>query len=238
MVPITTNPKAIKACYKLIEVFKEVHGDKYDYSRALYVKGHTPITIGCPIHGDFQQEPNSHRAGRGCPKCGLERRGIEHRSTTEAFIKKAKSVHGEFAYTYENTKYTIAKNNLIVTCPKHGDFTIRGDHFLNGSGCPSCTVNGFNKSLPAILYYLSINGGVAYKIGVTNNDVTIRFSAEELKTITVLATWTYTIGEEAYNEEQRILNEFSDMRYKGPALLKAGNTELFHSDILNLDKRT
>lgn len=87
------------------------------------------------------------------------------------------------------------------------------------------------------MYYLSIDNGVAYKIGITNNDITVRFSAKELKIITVIATWEYSIGEEAYNEEQRILDEFSDMRYKGPALLKAGNTELFHSDILNLDKR-
>lgn len=237
MIPITTNPKALKTCHKLVELFKEVHGDKYDYSKAFYKTGHTPITIICPVHGEFFQEPNSHRRGRGCPKCGIVQRGLNNRSSTEVFVKKAKDVHGENTYTYENTVYTTAKSYTTITCLKHGDFKIRCDHFLNGSGCPSCTINGFNKSLPAILYYLSIDNGVAYKIGITNNDVTVRFSAKELKTITVIATWEYTIGEEAYNEEQRILNEFSDMRYKGPALLKAGNTELFHSDILNLDKR-
>lgn len=49
---------------------KEVHRDKYDYSKASYINSRSKISIICPIHGLFQQEANSHLKGSGCPKCG------------------------------------------------------------------------------------------------------------------------------------------------------------------------
>ena len=48
---------------------KEVHGDKYDYSKVIYVNRHTPVIITCPIHGDFPQFPTNHLSGSGCQKC-------------------------------------------------------------------------------------------------------------------------------------------------------------------------
>jgi len=50
------------------------HGNKYDYSNVDYAcNGRTNVTIICPAHGKFQQRPNNHLIGRGCPKCGNER---------------------------------------------------------------------------------------------------------------------------------------------------------------------
>lgn len=48
---------------------KQIHGDKYDYSKVNYVNYRTPITIICPIHGDFQQPPAYHLDGCGCQLC-------------------------------------------------------------------------------------------------------------------------------------------------------------------------
>lgn len=47
----------------------EVHGDKYDYSKLGFVNMRTPVTIICPIHGEFVQQPRVHILGSGCPKC-------------------------------------------------------------------------------------------------------------------------------------------------------------------------
>ena len=52
-----------------IERAKAVHGNKYDYSKTAYVNMHTKITIICPIHGEFDQNAQSHISGNGCPKC-------------------------------------------------------------------------------------------------------------------------------------------------------------------------
>ena len=47
-----------------------VHGDKYDYSKVVYVNSTTDVCIICPIHGEFWQRPAEHLRGKGCVKCG------------------------------------------------------------------------------------------------------------------------------------------------------------------------
>ena len=54
---------------QFIEKAREVHGDKYDYSKVAYVNNHTDVCIICPIHGEFWQRPSKHLKGQGCPKC-------------------------------------------------------------------------------------------------------------------------------------------------------------------------
>ena len=54
---------------KFIKKAKKVHGDKYNYSLVNYINSKTPIKIVCPIHGIFEQTPNNHLKGSGCPHC-------------------------------------------------------------------------------------------------------------------------------------------------------------------------
>lgn len=58
-----------------IQKAKLIHGDKYDYSNVNYEKSYIKIKINCPEHGEFEQIPNSHLKGRGCPTCGLKIKG-------------------------------------------------------------------------------------------------------------------------------------------------------------------
>ncbi|HBM7636774.1 TPA: hypothetical protein LZ311_004060 [Enterobacter asburiae] len=51
---------------------RQQHGDRYDYSRAVFVNAHTPVEIACPEHGPFHQQPQHHVAGSGCPVCAQE----------------------------------------------------------------------------------------------------------------------------------------------------------------------
>ena len=59
---------------KFLEDFKkkasEVHYGFYDYSKSEYNGSLNLITVICPIHGEFQQQVNSHLHGAGCPMCG------------------------------------------------------------------------------------------------------------------------------------------------------------------------
>jgi len=48
---------------------KKIHDDYYDYSLVEYIQIHQKVKIKCPEHGIFNQEPNSHLRGVGCPKC-------------------------------------------------------------------------------------------------------------------------------------------------------------------------
>ena len=48
---------------------KVVHGDRYDYSKAVYVSYKSDICIICPEHGAFMQKAKNHLSGYGCPIC-------------------------------------------------------------------------------------------------------------------------------------------------------------------------
>ncbi len=96
---------------------------------------------------------------------------------------------------------------------------------------------GFKHNEPAILYYLSVNDGQAYKIGVTNKTVAQRYNKCDLDKINVILALQYDTGKEAYAEEQKILKEFSFAQWDGDDLLQNGNTELFKYDVLNLHKK-
>lgn len=50
---------------------KEVHEDKYDYSKVDYANSRTKVIIICKKHGEFKQDPSHHIRGCGCPKCML-----------------------------------------------------------------------------------------------------------------------------------------------------------------------
>lgn len=54
---------------KFISKALKVHGNKYDYFLSKYINSSTKIKIICPIHGVFEQMPNNHLRGCGCPKC-------------------------------------------------------------------------------------------------------------------------------------------------------------------------
>lgn len=112
---------------------REIHGDKYDYSKVVYVKSNLKVVIICPEHGEFLQSPNSHLNGAGCPKCAAENRVND----TESFVKKSRMVHGD-RYDYSKTKYVDANTKVVITCPEHGDFEMLPTQHTKGYGCKYC----------------------------------------------------------------------------------------------------
>lgn len=54
---------------EVISKFRNVHGDRYDYSKVVYVDMNSKVTIICPEHGEFYVTPDNHLRGRGCPRC-------------------------------------------------------------------------------------------------------------------------------------------------------------------------
>ena len=116
---------------------KEVHGNRYDYSKVEYKNSSTKICIICPDHGEFLQIPNSHLRGQGCPKCGNKFKGISKRGTNSKFIKKSKDIHGD-KYDYSKVEYKNSKEKVCIICPDHGEFYQKPNHHLRGVGCPWC----------------------------------------------------------------------------------------------------
>ena len=64
---------------------------------------------------------------------------------TEIFINECNKIHNNF-YDYSKTIYKTCRDELIVTCPKHGDFTTKpNNHMRLGTGCPECGKIKANK---------------------------------------------------------------------------------------------
>ena len=124
---------------KFIEKAKQVHGDKYDYSKVNYIDSHTKVCIICPIHGEFWQIPNSHLKGKGCSKCGIINATLKRRSKTEEFINKAREVHGN-KYDYSKVEYLNNHTKVCIICPIHGEFWQTPYSHLK-HGCPKCSNN-------------------------------------------------------------------------------------------------
>lgn len=124
---------------KIIERFRLVHGDRYDYSNVEFVKTTVKVPIICAEHGIFWQEPHAHLKGQGCPKCALDRRIANKTNTAEYFISKAKEKYGDL-YDYSLVEYVNNKTKVKIICPIHGEFEIipSGHIGANGRGCPKC----------------------------------------------------------------------------------------------------
>jgi hypothetical protein len=68
------------------------HGYVYKYDNINYINSHTKISIICETHKEFEQTPNAHLRGQGCPRCGNIKKG-------------------------ESYSYAPVINNLLVTYP-------------------------------------------------------------------------------------------------------------------------
>jgi len=112
---------------------RRLHGDTYGYSKVNYINNYTPVTIICEKHGSFEQKPNVHFRGSGCPSCSVEKQTM----STKDFIKKAQEVHGD-EYDYSQVSYKNAKTSVTIICKKHGAFKQLADNHIRGMGCLEC----------------------------------------------------------------------------------------------------
>ena len=115
-----------------VEKAKEIHGDKYDYSKVEYKTSHIKVIIICKIHESFEQDPSSHLQGFGCAKCS----GC-YSYTTEEWIERAKEVHGD-RYDYSKVDYKNCDTNIIIICQDHGEFEQTPWNHLQGKNCIKC----------------------------------------------------------------------------------------------------
>lgn len=61
--------KSMAAFKKFLNYASEKHSHKYTYKEDSFLGMTKPMTIVCPIHGEFQQTPDVHKRA-GCQRCG------------------------------------------------------------------------------------------------------------------------------------------------------------------------
>ena len=141
-------PKCVgqgKTTEDVVEEFKKIHGDKYDYSKVEYTNSLKKVCIICPEHGEFWQSPTNHLNGCGCPKCS----NVKHKTTNE-FIKESRTVHGD-KYDYSKVEYVNAHTKVCIICPEHGEFWQTPNKHLLGHKCPKCSESIIEKEIRVLL---------------------------------------------------------------------------------------
>ena len=117
-----------------VEKAKQIHGDKYDYSKVEYKNSETKVCIICKEHGEFWQTPYKHiNRHQGCPNCNPKKK-----KTFSDFIKLAKEKH---CYKYDYSKveetYKNITSKVCIICPEHGEFWQTPSVHIK-CGCPKC----------------------------------------------------------------------------------------------------
>ena len=130
---ITLGNRFRKTLKEFIRDAREVHGDRYNYSKVDYKNGSAEVCIICPEHGEFYRIANHHLiSSGGCPSCS------PRISTALRFIETSKKIHRD-KYDYSKVEYKGANDKVCIVCPHHGEFFQRAADHIKGSGCAKCS---------------------------------------------------------------------------------------------------
>ena len=121
--------------------------NKYICDFDSYDSQNTPITFHCNECGnDFKRKPTVFiYMNHTCPHCNNKQRNRQY--TTEEFIEKAKSIHGD-KYDYSKVEYEQTDKKVCVIChnvdefgEEHGEFYVTPHSHIGSmqSGCPKCS---------------------------------------------------------------------------------------------------
>lgn len=252
--PRITNEILLQRC-------TDKYGDRfqYDFSNYQGMRIKT-IKVTCPCHGEFLTSMASFlnkTTSTGCYKCGREQL---KKKVTQSYDDVIQQFNEKFNFEYDypesNREIYINKKSIIdIICKNHGPFKKKAQKHLIGQGCFHCRVDemirdnilvgGYSEDLfknkpelkeyPAFLYYLSVNNGQYYKIGISRVSINNRIRNIEGKAkrngeninIELVKSW----GDSLYNSflrEQEILNKFNYCR-----IFTSWSTELFSQNVLN-----
>lgn len=107
------------------------------FDKVEYINNHTPITLVCKIHGEWNTLPTSLNKNIECPECQKIRLHNKYAKTTKEFIKEAYDVH-QNKYDYSRVGYKDNKTKVCIICSIHGEFWQNPNDHLRGQGCPKC----------------------------------------------------------------------------------------------------
>ena len=166
---ITPLPKSNHRTKKItqdevINRIKTIYGSKYNVDEVRYINNASKIKLYCTEcdeygspHGDFFITPAHLFQGQSCPKCAKN-----YRLTNDEFIQRCNIIHDN-EYDYSKTQYEKTHKNVVITCPKHGDFLQSPANHLRGQGCPKCDISLLENDICKLL----TENDIEYKQQVT-----------------------------------------------------------------------
>lgn len=141
---------------EFISKCREIHGDKFDYSKTEFKNVRNKIIIICPEHGDFLISATNHiHAKQGCSACARDKHRLTRISPER--LENLKKVHNN---KYEYKDLSVTKGFINIVCPNHGDFTQYLYFHEYGHGCSQC--NSTSRGEDRIKFFLE-NLNITFK---------------------------------------------------------------------------
>ena len=188
------------------KIEEKFNGKNYTILPFVYSnRSDTLISLFChhPNHGRFSLFAGSLRNSPGCFRCsykesqknrtaGLHKQLVEtEQKRFNNWLKNVTKKYNGF-YDYSKVEYKNQRTDVIIICPKHGEFKKTPDEHKS-AGCSLCAyentfglyseryfeLNPKSKFAPATLYYLKFSFADEswYKVGVTTTSIKMRFNA-------------------------------------------------------------
>jgi hypothetical protein len=98
---------------KVVEQFLDKHGKTYGYELVEYVSNQIKVKIVCRQHGIFEQTPDHHKKGSGCPKCA-------NLSRSESMLKRFNKSYSTSDRADNDLKKSVESNDYLA--PRVNDF--------------------------------------------------------------------------------------------------------------------
>jgi len=130
---------------------QSIYGNRFNYSKAKFKDMRTRLLLICELGHEFAALPCVHlRKGSngGCTECAKIIIKQTNGYNREKWIELALKIHKKF-YDYTKVIYISSQENIIIICPKHGEFEQTPAQHLSGRGCRDC---GIEKSAASKLY--------------------------------------------------------------------------------------
>jgi len=119
---VKTSNKLTKSHEEFLQDALKVHKNRYDYSKAKYVKDSDKLIIICKVHGEFEQGAGSHTQGSGCQKCYNKNEG-----RLAVILNEIGVVHRQ--YKIENKRYDFYLPGFDILIERDGEQHYRGTDF-------------------------------------------------------------------------------------------------------------
>ncbi len=110
------------------------HGDRYDYSKTIYVSSRDKLIIICPSHGEFKQIAHSHLIGMGCNKCAAIKKGKDKAFSIDFAHELARKKGGACL----SQKYLNQNEKLKWKCECGYMWEAKTSNVVQGNWCPKC----------------------------------------------------------------------------------------------------
>ncbi len=143
------NKREVITTEKFIEMGKKVHGDKFDYSEAVYINNKTGVKLTCFRGHKIEVSYSSHVNKKSdCRHCVKEDMSVRIRKeANENFYKRANQIHSN-KYNYEKVNYVDSHTKITIICNKGHEFEQQPTSHLAGQGCKYCNEIALKEGKP------------------------------------------------------------------------------------------